>query len=114
MGTGFFGAFIQGMISLSQARKHENYIRLGLEMLISFGLAFAGTWSATGLAVLQSTNSPLMAITTGFLTGLGIGAGAAYVRFATSKYSKDLGLTVPQVVELAGQEIKDNGAEIQK
>lgn len=114
MGAGFFGAFIQGMISLSQARKHENYIRLGVECLISFGLAFAGTWGSVGLAVLGSTNSPSIAFASGFFSALLVGSGTAYARFASSKYSKDLGLTVPQVVAEAGQQVANNGTEIQK
>ena len=111
---GIFGAIMGGFISLSTARKQDGYLRLCLEMMLSFWLSAAGTWSAVGLTVIQQTGQPWIALATGFLAGLGVGSGAAYVRFATSQYSKNLGLTVPQVVAQRGEEVAHNGTEIQK
>ena len=109
-----FSALITGLIDLRQANRSDSYTRLGVEMILSFWLSGAGTWSAVGLSVFQATGSWSAALTVGFLTGLGVGAGAAYVRFASSKYSKGLGLTVPTVVAQRGDEVANNGTEVQK
>jgi hypothetical protein len=130
----FFNALISGLVGLDRNRRDANremwYTKLGIELLLSFWLAFVVAWGAFTLAALGfsdalkvfgitlvlpfTTKDPILALVIGFACGLLAGGGAMAARWTNSPLSKGLGLQKTMMVALAEQRVEEAGVSVQK